>query len=154
MTIKEAIKTIELAIAEVEWVYPIDYAAAFDVAISALRAQQEKPSEGWISVEDRLPENEQDVIICAKRRHYSDPNRFISIVSKAFHTDGKHNTEHSAYIWESDYLDMRYDEKNDAYLIPEGWWESVEYGEEFNAVSDFVTHWMPMPEPPGEGVTR
>ena len=55
MTIKEAIKTIELAIAEVEWVYPIDYAAAFDVAISALRAQQEKPFGGWISVEDRLP---------------------------------------------------------------------------------------------------
>lgn len=41
MTIEEAIKTIELAIAEVEWVYPIDYAAAFDVAISALRDQQE-----------------------------------------------------------------------------------------------------------------
>ena len=40
MTIKEAIKTIEIAIAEVEWIYPIDYAAAFDVAISALRAQQ------------------------------------------------------------------------------------------------------------------
>ena len=56
MTIEDAIKTIELAIAEVEWVYPIDYAAAFDVAISALRAQQEKPSGGWISVEDRLPE--------------------------------------------------------------------------------------------------
>ena len=55
MTIEEAIKTIELAIAEVEWVYPIDYAAAFDVAISALRAQQEKPFGGWISVEDRLP---------------------------------------------------------------------------------------------------
>ena len=33
MTIEEAIKTIELAIAEVEWVYPINYAAAFDVAI-------------------------------------------------------------------------------------------------------------------------
>ena len=44
MTIKEAIKTIEHAIAEVEWVYPIDYAAALDVAISALRAQQELES--------------------------------------------------------------------------------------------------------------
>ena len=44
MTIEEAIKTIELAIAEVEWVYPIDYAAAFDVAISALHAQQELES--------------------------------------------------------------------------------------------------------------
>ena len=58
MTIEEAIKTIELAIAEVEWVYPIDYAAAFDVAISALRAKEEKLSGGWISVEDRLPSRE------------------------------------------------------------------------------------------------
>ena len=44
MTIKEAIKTIEIAVAEVEWVYPIDYAAAFDVAISALQYQQEHTS--------------------------------------------------------------------------------------------------------------
>ena len=44
MTIEESIKIIELAIAEVEWVYPIDYAAAFDVAISALRDQQELES--------------------------------------------------------------------------------------------------------------
>ena len=56
MTIEEAIKTIELAIAEVEWVYPIDYAAAFDVAVSTLRAQQENPFGGWISVKDGLPE--------------------------------------------------------------------------------------------------
>ena len=68
MTIEEAIKTIELAIAEVEWVYPIDYAAAFDVAISALRAKQEKPSGGWISVEDELPERFQPVIICREKK--------------------------------------------------------------------------------------
>lgn len=102
----------------------------------------------WISVKDRLPENEQDVIICAERRHYSNPNRFIRIVAKAFYTDGKHNTEHTAYVWSNDYIDMEYDEENDAYLIPEGWWESVEYREEFSAVSDFVTHWMPLPQPP------
>ena len=58
MTIEEAINTIEIAIAEVEWVYPINCAAAFDVAISALRAKQENPSEGWISVENRLPSRE------------------------------------------------------------------------------------------------
>ena len=52
MTIKEAIKTIELAIAEVEWVYPIDYAAAFDVAISALRAQQELERNEPLTVDE------------------------------------------------------------------------------------------------------
>ena len=52
MTIEEAIKTIELAIAEVEWVYPIDYAAAFDVAISALRAQQELESNEPLTMDE------------------------------------------------------------------------------------------------------
>lgn len=108
------------------------------------------PVQKWISVKDRLPENEQDVIICAERRHYSNPNRFIRIVAKAFYTDGKHDTEHTAYVWNNDYIDMEYDDENDAFLIPEGWWESIEYGEEFSAVSDFATHWMPIPEPPKE----
>lgn len=39
--IDEIIKTIQLAIAQVEWSYPLDYAAAFDVAIKALEKQKE-----------------------------------------------------------------------------------------------------------------
>lgn len=39
MTNEEAIKTIKTAIAEVEWNYPMDYAAVFEVAISALEKQ-------------------------------------------------------------------------------------------------------------------
>ena len=68
MTIEDAIKTIELAIAEVQQEYRMDFAAAFDVAISDLRAQQEKPFGGWISVEDELPERFQPVIICREKK--------------------------------------------------------------------------------------
>lgn len=39
MTNEEAIKTIEMAIAEVEWNYPMNYAIAFETAISALEKQ-------------------------------------------------------------------------------------------------------------------
>ena len=39
MTNEEAVKTIEVAIAEVEWNYPMDYAIAFEAAISALEKQ-------------------------------------------------------------------------------------------------------------------
>ena len=39
MTPEEAIKTIEVAIAEVEWNHPMDYAVAFETAISALEKQ-------------------------------------------------------------------------------------------------------------------
>ena len=39
MTNEEAIKTIEVAIAEVEWNYPMNYAIAFETAISAIEKQ-------------------------------------------------------------------------------------------------------------------
>jgi hypothetical protein len=142
MTTEEAIETIKTAIAEVEWNYPMDYAVAFEMAIEALKANQ------WVSVESRLPENEKDVLICVKRQNCFAPEKYICLIVKAFYTDGKHDTDHTAYTWQTDYLDMEYDEEHDTFLIPEGWWESIEYGEEFTAVSDFVTHWMPLPKPP------
>ena len=40
MTNREAIEVIKLAQAQVEWEYPMDYAVAFDMAISALQAQE------------------------------------------------------------------------------------------------------------------
>lgn len=42
MTAKEAIKTIEAAKAEIEWNYPLDYAAAFEMAIEALEKRMPK----------------------------------------------------------------------------------------------------------------
>ena len=39
MTPEEAIKTIQVAIAEVEWNYPLDYSVAFETAIEALEKQ-------------------------------------------------------------------------------------------------------------------
>ena len=42
MTAEEAIQTIEAAKAEVEWIYPLDYAAAFEMAIEALEKRMPK----------------------------------------------------------------------------------------------------------------
>ena len=39
MTPKEVIKTLEIAKAEVEWDYPLDYAIAIDMAITTLEKQ-------------------------------------------------------------------------------------------------------------------
>ena len=36
MTKQEAVETIKMAIAQIEWEYPMNYAAAFDMAIEAL----------------------------------------------------------------------------------------------------------------------
>lgn len=100
----------------------------------------------WISVSEQLPENERDVLICVKRKHYAKPNEYLRFVVKAFYTDGKCYTENSAYSWNE--YDCKYDERLDSYIVPEGWWESVDYTEEFVMVDDFVTHWMPLPDLP------
>ena len=42
MTNEEAIKTIEIAIAEIEWDYPMNYAVAFEMAIKALEENSDK----------------------------------------------------------------------------------------------------------------
>ena len=36
---QEAIETIKLTLSQIEWEYPMDYAVAFDMAISALEKQ-------------------------------------------------------------------------------------------------------------------
>ena len=41
MTNKEAIETINIAAAEVEWDYPMDYTVAFEMAIEALEKQMQ-----------------------------------------------------------------------------------------------------------------
>ena len=41
MTKEEAIKMIEIAKAEIEWDYPLDYQIAFDMAIEALKLSNE-----------------------------------------------------------------------------------------------------------------
>ena len=45
MTPQEAIKNIEIAIAEVEWEYPMQYAIAFEIAIKALEKQMPKKAK-------------------------------------------------------------------------------------------------------------
>ena len=111
--------------------------------IQQLEAQVPK----WISVEERLPKNEEPVLIATK---WSLMGMRGMAVSCGFHTDGKTFTGNSDYNWYDGDCDLIYDEEEDEYIVPEGWWESVRYTEHFFAVDKPVTHWMPMPEPPKE----
>lgn len=60
MTNEEAIETIKMAVSQVEWEYPMNYAAAFEVAIKALKEQAR-----WIPVSERLPEETGKCIVTA-----------------------------------------------------------------------------------------
>ena len=122
--------------------------AVSDACVLAVASLREQGERRWIPVTERLPENEVDVLIAYTRKGISGYS--YSGVCTAFHTDGHTSTEDSSYNWEIDYVDMDYDEEADAYIVPEGWWETVDFGEEFSPVDADVTHWMPLPEPPKE----
>jgi hypothetical protein len=121
-------------------------------ALSYDRGQYEKGfSDGleegkpkWISVKDRLPEPEQEVLaVCRKR--------YGLLVVPAIYENGEVDTDDSNWHWYD--CDFPYDEENDVYIIPEGWWENRHFNPEdtFNCPIDVpVTHWMPLPEPPKE----
>ena len=65
MTPNEAIETIKVAIADVEWNYPLDYSIAFETAIEALEKQIPKKPNETEQMTDR--ERLIDLIIEAKR---------------------------------------------------------------------------------------
>ena len=107
----------------------------------------------WISVEDRLPEPEGEVFIFAIRNGF-DGQKY-HIVTTAMYEDGTVSTDDSIWNWYD--LDFNYDEENDQYLIPEGWWEYRHYNPDdvYNCgVDDIVTHWMPLPELPKEAANE
>lgn len=129
MTREEAIKHI-ITYAYFEDDIPLQVATAFDMAISALRAQQEqesKPLNGWISVNDRLPEmgehyQSDDVLVCIDYRP-DDPDTtedtYVSIDHVDFNCFGQGE------------FSCERDDPRDGEPSPY-----------------FVTHWMPMPNPP------
>ena len=99
---------------------------ALAMAISALEKTK------WISVDDRLPEPEQDVILCTSEietygRHSEKKKIYRNIFMGYF--DGDEWL--TSYCYGCEYI-FRMNEK-----YPN---ETIE-----------VTHWMPLPEPPEEG---
>lgn len=74
----------------------------------------------WISVKDRLPEPETEVLAVCVRNGY----RFICPV---IYEDGTKLTQNSIWNWYE--LDNygTYSEENDDYFVPEGWWENRQF---------------------------
>lgn len=101
----------------------------------------------WISVRDKLPECGKHVLTSCEVRLLSGSKKRYTCI--AFHAEKHKISEHYP---EEDYC-YDYDEEQDEYYLKEGWYEVIHNWDEYSSVviDDFVTHWMPLPEPPKEG---
>ena len=100
----------------------------------------------WISCGERLPVAETEVQILAKRK-WKD-GTFNYIITNAMYEDGTVLENDSVWRWED--IEGEWNEEEDCYIIPKGWWESKHYnpdGELNYAVDDEVIAWQPLPKP-------
>ncbi|MBQ6906205.1 MAG: DUF551 domain-containing protein [Clostridia bacterium] len=99
----------------------------------------------WISVEEKLPDDEQKVIVSAIEKTFG--KRWTIMAAHI----GYHKITTEEYGWRDFEGDTEYDEENDCFWIPECWYEtnSVDGNDNWIIDDDFiVTHWMPLPEAP------
>lgn len=94
----------------------------------------------WIN--DTTPTNEEPILILTEHK-FCDGKGYIRTIVRGFYTDGEHNSEDSDYGW-YDMENWEYDEENDAYIIPQGYWEERWYGNGEDSVAvidDKVVGW-------------
>ena len=102
---------------------------------------------GWISVKDRLPESGKPVLVtCEIRSLYGYKKRYVC---KAYHAE-QYSVSEGKFPEDTDCYDYR--EEDDEYYLKEGWYEVIHNWDDYASVviADFVTYWMPLPEPPKE----
>lgn len=113
--------------------------------VNRILAEEEKTG-GWIPVTERLPDPETEVLITARRKYTNGEYR--EIITAALYEDGKILERDSCWVWID--IEGEYDEENDCYIIPEGWWECRHFNADdvYNNLIDCeVIAWMPLPEP-------
>lgn len=119
----------------------------YEQALSEIKEILEK--DGWTPCSERLPDCEQEVLICTEKKLLGQNAYIDQIVTPAIYEDGTMPECDSKWSW----IDMdfdEWDEENDCGIILKGWWENRHFNrdEEYNnPVDRKVVAWMPLPGP-------
>lgn len=108
----------------------------------------EKPT-GWIPVSERLPECEQEVLICTEKKSLGKDAYIDSIITPAIYEDGTMLEVESMWNWCDIDFD-EWDDTEDCGIIPMGWFENRHFNPDEvynNPVDRKVVAWMPLPTP-------
>jgi hypothetical protein len=97
-------------------------------------------------VTERLPGLEEDVLVVCR----TSMGREYHCI--AFYVPGGMTLVESDNCW--DYECTYYSEEKDDYCVNKVWYERIHNRDDYCGVGicDIVTHWMPLPEPPKEGI--
>ena len=119
---------------------------ALDKAIEIVKQTAAEYNNGWIPCNVAMPPVETEVFIVAKRKYRGGEVRYIT--TTAMYEDGTVLENDSCWRWED--IEGEWDEENDCYIIPEGWWENRHYNPDEvynNVIDDEVIAWQPLPLP-------
>lgn len=101
--------------------------------------------DGWIFCNEHFPTVETEVLIVANRKYKGGDSQYI--ITTAMYEDGTVLENDSCWNWED--IEGEWDEENDCYIIPEGWWENRHYNPDEvynNVVDDEVIAWQYLPQ--------
>lgn len=143
MTREEAIRNIERFKNGLDSLSESTLIQTLDMAIEALKQTR------WIPCSDRLPECEQEVLICTEKKLVGKDAYIDSIITPAIYEDGTMLEVESMWSWYDIDFD-EWDDTEDCGIIPMGWFENRHFNPDEvynNPVDRKVVAWMPMPEP-------
>lgn len=146
---KAAIEAMEQRYCDIERVKKRPVTKGEQAIFLDMRGVVRSLPSGWIPCSERLPECEQEVLICTEKKLVGKDAYIDSIITPAIYEDGTMLEVGSMWSWYDIDFD-EWDDTEDCGIIPMGWFENRHFNPDEvynNPVDRKVVAWMPLPTP-------